>query len=239
MKVRLLHMVFLGAAIFAQTAQAADNEAGPIAQKLLASFERWLAPHLSNGFAMEEPVTGEGSPVDTSASGIAPTSDPAKPSAALRDEGTQLGYYGVHFAVAVLSEDGRHLVLRPFNKGFRSGERFKLRVVSSFDGYVQAENINPKWERKPILPSVQGRRIFLQAGHEMLIPGGKNEYFEFTGSIGEERLVVTVRDVRASEKNMSLSRVYRQDRNYGSNFIQQAAFDTYPAIAGTVKLQHQ
>src|SRR5512135_2637541 len=214
MKTRLLHAALLLAAILAQPAQAADKEAGVIAQSLLTGFEKWLAPKLSHGFALEELAAGKKTPVLIPASGVAP--------AALHDKRAQLSYHGVHFAVAVLEADGRHLALRPFNKGFRSGERFKLRVVSTFNGFVQVENINPKWERKQIFPAAPDRRVTLLAGEEILIPEGRDQYFEFAQTKGEEQLVVTVQDERATEKTVSHSRVYRQDRGYGSNFIQQS-----------------
>jgi hypothetical protein len=238
MKLRLLPAVGLVAAILAQLVLAADAETGTIAQGLLAGFEHWLAPQLSTGFALEEPVPGKESVVPIAASGVAPTAEAAKPSLALRDEQAKLNYHGVHFAVAMLEADGKHLALRPFSKGFNSGERFKLRVVATFNGYVQVENINPKWQRKQIFPAAPNQRILLSAGKEKLIPEGQNEYFEFTQTQGEEQLVVTVQDERVTDKNTSHSRVYRQDRDYGSNFIQQSEFDTFPAIAGYVKLRH-
>lgn len=235
MKPRVLWAAWLVAAIWAQPVLSADSETGTIAQGLLAGFERWLAPKLSNGYALETSLPGaEASAL--AASGVAPTV--AKPSAALRDEQAGLNYHGAHFALAVLEADGKHLALRPFSKGFKSGERFKLRVVATFNGYVQVENINPKWQRKQIYPAVPDQRIRLAAGTEMLLPAGKDEYFEFVQTRGDEQLVVTVQDQRGAANNTSRSRVYRQDREYGSNFIQESAFDTYPSIAGSVKLRH-
>lgn len=238
MKLRLLPAVLLAAAILTQSAQAADKGAGTIVQRLQAGFEQWLAPQLSNGFALEEQVSKSEPLVLAPSSGVEPTAEAAKPSIALRDEQAKLNYHGVHFALAVLEADGKHLALRPFNKGFKSGERFKLRVVATFNGCVQVENINPKWQRKQIYPAAPDQRIHLLAGAEILLPSGKDEYFEFTQTKGEEQLVVTVQDGRATEKNTAHSRVYRQDRDYGSNFIQESAFDTYPAITGSVKLRH-
>jgi len=238
MKLRLLLAAWLAAAILAQPVLAADAETGAIAQGLLAGFERWLAPQLSNGFALEAQMPEKEFVAPTAASGVVPAAAATKPSVALHDEQARLNYHGVHFAVAVLEADGKHLALRPFSKGFNSGERFKLRVVATFTGYVQVENINPKWQRKQIYPAVPGQRIPLTAGTEILLPAGKDEYFEFTQTKGEEQLVVTVQDERATEKNTAHSRVYRQDLDYGSNFIHESAFDTFPAIAGSVKLRH-
>ena len=161
--------------------------------------------------------------------------DPATP---INVDGGKENYQGVHVALVVVSADGKNFDLRPVNAGFKTGERFKVRVVSTFAGELTLENINPRGERKHIYPAKTDYVVALQAGRETFLPLGKDEYFQFTKATGKEQLVVNLADPRAVGPNASRHQVYRQDVKYGSNFLQQVAPNTYPHISQAIELTH-
>lgn len=213
------------------------------ASEVFSMFGKWAINKLAGGMSLSIPSgSWFGAPkfVDKSASepGTPPPAVSGDPVAPKGMENAPSGYQGVHIAVAVLDAQGKNLNLRPLNQGFKSGERFKLRAIATFTGDMKIENINPRGERKHIYPPDENLRIRLEAGKEMLIPAGPDEFFEFARSTGDEQLVVTMRDPRADATTMSRSRVYRQDETYGSNFVQEVSGKTYAVISESVKLVH-
>lgn len=214
-----------------------------IASEIFSIFGKWAINKFAEGLAPHIPANSwlgpaKFVPVSGSDSGIPPSTISGEPIAAKGAENSTQAYHGLHIAIAVLDEEGKMLNLRPLNMGFKSGERFKLRVLSTFAGDLKIENINPKGVRKHIYPADEHLRIRLESGKEILIPAGPDEFFEFARTKGEEQLLITMRDPRADEKTMSHSKVYRQDEPYGSNFVQQVADKSFPAISESVKLIH-
>ncbi|HYL89206.1 MAG TPA: hypothetical protein VEU32_10630 [Burkholderiales bacterium] len=162
----------------------------------------------------------------------------AQPATPLQDVGGDVNYQGVHIAIVGAERDGTITELRPVMAGFRTGERFKLRAVSTFGGLLVIENINPRGERRRIYPTDPGAVVVLQPGADTLIPLGKDELFEFARYTGEEQLVISLRDPRAIGDAASKQKVYRQDEEYGSHFVQEVSKGTYPAITESIRQQH-
>ncbi len=161
-----------------------------------------------------------------------------KPDTPLKIENGQANYQAVHIALMVAQNDGQRFAYRPVNEGFKTGERFKLRVISTFGGELYLENINPRGARKQIYPARAAEVVMLLPGTETLLPLGQNEYFEFTRIPGHEQLVINVADPRAVGAAVSGYRVHRQDTAYGSNFVQEISTDTYPVISQSVDVIH-
>jgi len=170
--------------------------------------------------------------------GAAENAVAGEPSGTLKISAGRENYQGVHVAMIDFDRAGKGLGFHPLTAGFRSGERFKLRVLPTFDGLLVIENINPKGERRQIYPPKQGDVTIIKAGIEIMIPLGKEQYFEFTGATGDEQLVVTIRDPRAFGKGASTAIVNRRDENNGSNFLQEVQADTYPLISQGIRLRH-
>ena len=147
-------------------------------------------------------------------------------------------YQAAHIAIMAVDENGNVTGFRSVTQGFRSGERFKVRVVSTFDALVAIGNVNPSGKQKQIYPAENGAVVTVKLGVEAILPLKPDEFFEFTGEKGAEQLVVTVLDPRALEGNASKARVHRQDVDYGSNFAQEVAPDTYPVISQPIALTH-
>ena len=160
------------------------------------------------------------------------------PSTPLKVEGNSQNYQGVHVGLMMAEPGGQAYRFRPVNAGFRTGERFKLRVVSTFDGEVSIENINPRSERRQIYPPRPSDVVAVKSGQETLIPLGEKEFFEFTGDTGREQLVINIVDPRARASAASTAQVYRQDVSYGSHFLQEVTPSTFPHISQAIELQH-
>src|SRR3954463_11754533 len=161
--------------------------------------------------------------------------DPDKPLVA---DGKKENYQGVHMALVVAEDGGKTFTFRPVNEGFRTGERFKLRVLSTFGGELTIENINPRGERRQIFPPRADQVVTLLPATETLVPMDPAQFFEFSGATGREQLVVNVVDPRAVGPATSRNKIYRQDTKYGSNFLQETGDGTYPSIQQAVELVH-
>lgn len=167
-----------------------------------------------------------------------PNTVAGEPSTPLKIENGFENYQAVHVALMSFDQSGKALGFRPVNAGFRTGERFRLRVLPTFDGILTIENINPRAERKQIYPSNVGDVVQIKAGMEIMLPLGKDDYFEFAGLTGNEQLVFNIRDLRAIGSTASASQVTRKDESNGSNFMQELAPGTFPVIVQALHLRH-
>lgn len=147
-------------------------------------------------------------------------------------------YQAAHIAILGVDEAGRISGFRSVNQGFRTGERFKLRMIATFDAVAAIGNINPRGEGRQIFPPQKGTAVQLKAGQEVVIPAQEDQFFQFAGTTGTEQLVVTIVDPRAVGAAASTSRVYRQDEAYGSNFAQELSPGTYPVISQAIAITH-
>lgn len=162
----------------------------------------------------------------------------APPGTPLKLTDGAANYEGIHLAIVGAERNGTLTELRPVKAGFRTGERFKLRAMSTFGGLLVIENINPRGERRQIYPASTAQVIVLPAGADTLVPLGPDEFFEFARATGEEQLVITLRDPRAVGDAASTQRVHRKDEEYGTHFVQESTKGRYPVISEAIRLQH-
>jgi hypothetical protein len=162
----------------------------------------------------------------------------AAPTAPLKLTDGTANYEGIHIAIVGADRDGTIRELRSVKAGFRTGERFKLRAMATFGGLLVIENINPRGERRQIYPASTSEVVMLQAGGDTLLPLGTDQFFEFANTTGEEQLVITLRDPRAVGNAASREKVHRQDEEYGTHFLQEAAKGVFPVISESIRLQH-
>lgn len=224
-----------------------------LAQHAFDIFLKWLLPKLTGGAAgFAEQVSAlllKDSGALISARSAAGAATPAgvrpaaevvvgNPDKPLEVTGDQANYEGVHIALMMDVDGGKTFRFRPVSEGFRTGERFKLRVVSTFGGELTIENINPRGERRQIYPPRPDQVVALQKASETLLPLGADQFFQFTGATGREQLVITVTHPRAVGDAASRHKVYRQDAKFGSNFLQEVGKGTYPSIQQAIELQH-
>lgn len=163
----------------------------------------------------------------------------ARPKAALQVKDGDPNYQAAHIAILAVDNAGNVTGFRSVKDGFRTGERFKVRVITTYDALVALGNINPSGKERQIYPPGANTVISIKAGTEVVLPLAADQYFQFTGETGTDQLVVTVVDPRALEGKPSKKRVHRQDVEYGSNFAQEVTPDTYPVISQPIALLHQ
>jgi len=161
--------------------------------------------------------------------------DPGMP---IKVENGRENYQGVHVSLVGFDRSGKALGFHPVTDGFRTGERFKLRVLPTFDGILVINNINPKGKDRQIYPAQEDKVVSIKSGIEIMVPLGREEYFEFTGDAGDEKLVITLRDPRAFGAAVSIAQVFRKDENNGSNFMQEVGPASYPLISQSMTLRH-
>ncbi|BAO30976.1 DUF4384 domain-containing protein [Sulfuritalea hydrogenivorans] len=200
-----------------------------IASMLLRSKSASIVPLGSVGAGGTMGAKSAGAPENTVA---------GEPTTPLKVENGRENYQAVHVALMNFDRAGNALGFAPVTAGFRTGERFKLRVLPTFDGLLVIDNINPKNQRRQIYPAQADNVVKIKAGVEIMIPLGQDEYFEFTGATGDEQLVITLRDPRAFGAAAATAVVTRKDENNGSNFMQELAPNTYPVISQALKLKH-
>lgn len=149
-------------------------------------------------------------------------------------------FQGVNVALVGVDKAGAITGYRNVADGFSSGERFKLRLLSTFDAVVVLGNITPRGTQRQIYPAATGQAIAIPAGKEILLPLGREEYLQFAGDVGRDQLTVTVRDPRSlAGGQASTARVFRRDEDYGSNFVQEVKPGRYPVIAEAIGIEHR
>jgi len=165
------------------------------------------------------------------------TSD--KPTTVITLEEGSPDYQGAHIAIVGADKEGNITDVRSAKSGFRTGERFKVRAVSTFGGHLVIENINAKGERRQIYPPEGTSVVVIQPGEDTLVPLGPQQFFEFAKTTGEEQLVISLRDPRAIGDAASRQKVFRKDEELGTHFIQEVAKGEFPVISEAIKLEHQ
>lgn len=163
----------------------------------------------------------------------------AATSTAITDDQGQTDYQGAHIAIVGADKAGNVADVRAAKAGFKTGERFKLRAVSTFGAHLVIENINARGERKQIYPPEGTSVVVIQAGADTLLPLGAKEFFEFARTTGEEQLLISLRDPRAVGDAASRQKVFRKDEEFGTHFVQEVSKGVFPVISEAIRLEHR
>jgi hypothetical protein len=161
-----------------------------------------------------------------------------EPTNPIKVENGKENYQGAHVAIVGFSMAGIPTNVQPVAADFRTGDRFKLKIIPTFDGLLVIENINPKAQRAQIYPASMTDVVAIKAGVEIFIPLAKDEFFQFAENTGEEKLVITLRDPRAFGDAESKMPANRKDEKTGSSFVQETPPGTYPVISQSLNLKH-
>ncbi|MCS6764582.1 MAG: hypothetical protein MO853_12275 [Candidatus Protistobacter heckmanni] len=98
----------------------------------------------------------------------------------LTPEGKE-NYQGLTVSLAMFDKQGTPAGFRAIGASFAGGERFKLRVLATFDAAVSIDAINPPSGARGGLYPTGGRIALLKRGEEVLLPVEPDLFFEFTG----------------------------------------------------------
>lgn len=170
---------------------------------------------------------------------VSPNAMQGEPETALKSDATGENYQGVNIALVEIGADGLPKGYRNVKDGFKTGERFKVRVLSTFDALVVLGNITPRGAQKQLYPAGGDNAVSVPAGKEILLPLGQDEYLQFVGDVGQDKLTFTVRDARSLESGKaSGAQVFRKDESIGTHFVQEVKPGQYPVIAEAIGIEH-
>lgn len=170
---------------------------------------------------------------------ISPNAREGEPAALLKSDTSGENYQGVNIALLEIGEDGQPKGYRNIAEGFKTGERFKVRILSTFDALVVLGNINPRGIQQQIYPASKENAVSIPAGKEILLPTGQDEYLQFVGNAGNDKLTFTVRDARSlAPGQASRAQVFRRDSGVGTHFVQEVKPGLYPVIAEAISIEH-
>jgi hypothetical protein len=159
-----------------------------------------------------------------------------EPPSGLKLENGQENFQGLVVSLAVFDAKGQPLEFRPINASFKTGEKFKLRVLSTFDGQFTVHAQSPSGKRQKLFPQ-RDQAISVPKGQELLIPAQRDLFFEFSGQTGDERLLISMVGTESGSTE-STKPVYRKDDKMGSFFVQES-LQQAPVIVQTLKLRHE
>jgi len=219
------------------------------ASKAFEIFFEWSTKKMFQGMAQPLMVTRSAAvsapgaamlaPAQKSAAPIVPNITDSAPTTPLVVEGGKENYQGALLALLVLQPDGQSFVVRPVSAGFKSGEKFRIRMGATFDGELSLDNINPQAERNRLYPANAEQVVKIKAGVPVILPLDKDSFFQFDDVTGEEKLVITLRDPRAQGDAAAQTLVHRQENEQGTGLLQEVTAGKYAAIAESIALQHR
>jgi hypothetical protein len=219
------------------------------ASKAFEIFTEWSGKQLFNG--MEQPlmmprgaaVSPPGAatlvPVSKGVAPIDPNVTDSAPSDPLVVDNGKENYQGALFSLLVLQPDGQSVAVRPIHAGFKSGEKFRIRIGATFDGDLSLDNINPQGERSRLYPANEQQIVKIKRGMPVILPLDRDSFFQFDDVEGEEKLVITLRDPRARDNAAAQSLVHRQENEQGTALLQEVKSGKFAAIAESIALQHR
>lgn len=145
--------------------------------------------------------------------------------------GTQTGYEGISVTVIVLNPDGTTTQRAP-TESFYSGEKFRIKLVSTADGELAVSNTNTLGITKQLLTLP----VFNKA--EITLPGPTTA-FAFTGSKGIETLSLVVTPSGAKQDSVATAK----DMVLITQTTADTAYQARPAGSGTLNttltIRHQ
>jgi Domain of unknown function (DUF4384) len=106
---------------------------------------------------------------------------------------------GLRYSVLKQKSDGTFEEISP-DAVFHAGDRIRLSVMSNQEGYLYIIEHGTSGKWRPLYPPPGGTESKLAPGTEYLIPGGKDEFFQFSGDPGDEKLFVML--TRMPETNL-------------------------------------
>ncbi|MBL8331030.1 MAG: hypothetical protein JNJ71_19490 [Rubrivivax sp.] len=145
--------------------------------------------------------------------------------------GESFNYQGMNVRLLILDREGRTLQVRSMESPPRRGERFRIRVTPTFTAVAEIDLVRGSpWDSQrlgQVYPK-GGFSVELKASQTVDMPLGANEFFVMGEP--EDRLLLSVRHPRATERARTQQPAYRQDGRGGSSYLQLIPEGRYPAF---------
>lgn len=221
-----------------------------VASQVSDMFTEWVKEKINQGIervmtiALGDAVSPPGAatlgrPTRKDASQVEPNITDIAPSVPLVVANGKENYQGVFLSLLVLQPDGQSFTVRPISAGFKSGEKFRIRMGATFNGELSIDNVNPHKERSHLYPDRSDQVVKIKSGTPVILPLEKDSFFQFDDDAGEENLIITLRDPRAQGDAAAQSLVHRQENEQGTGLLQEVTAGKYPAIAESIAFQHR
>ena len=156
----------------------------------------------------------------------------------LMDATNVANYALLHVGVLRLAKDGSMREM-PMNTRFRSGDRIKLRIMSSFDGMAVIENLSPDGKRAVIFPGSPDQVVEIRRYVGTVLPASDDQWFEFEGDTGDEEVRITVRHEKAFGRDEDKGKVFQKHLGNGTAFAQELMSGKYPVISQSIRITHE
>lgn len=215
--------------------------------QVFGAFFKWASSMISHGdaahptkdTAVTDPHAARFVPLRKDFLPVVPKVTDSKPVAPLTVENGMENYQGAFISLLVLEPDGKSLEVRPISEGFKSGEKFRIRIGATFEGDLTIDNIDPHGTRSRLYPADAAAALRIKQGAPVILPAEKGVFFQFDKDSGEEKLSFMLRDVRADGGSAAQSPIHRQENDMGTGLLQEVQPGQYAVIADTISLQHR
>ena len=182
---------------------------------------------------MTQRITGNATQI-----GVNPVQTPAGVTRPLVfDAAGNPNYQGLKIAVLIIDNNGNIIEERPIGSNFYTKEKFRLRLQSTFPGFLEILHTSPSGMTKRLFPHPEIGQFMVNSGAEVIIPLGGSVY-EFFGDTGIERLTLNISDPRLTQAIQGSGQVYRQDMTGASYYAQSLSGGQLPSISQTVQILH-
>jgi hypothetical protein len=143
-----------------------------------------------------------------------------------------LNYQGLHAAYLVRDPASGRIEQRPLSSAPRPGDRFKIRLTTTFDALVRVDTVfGQGWSLQrggTLYPSI-GAPVRARAAKAIDLPVEPDHYF-VAGESGAPRMLLSVRHEEADDSRRTRQPAYRRDQLNGTSYLQLAPAGTRPAI---------
>ena len=141
---------------------------------------------------------------------------------AARFWGGALNYQGLHAQYLLVDQKTRKLKAAPLSTRLAAGQRFKIRLVTTFDGVAAVDQLLGSAfdaQRSGQVYPATGTAVEIKADKAVTLPSGENQFFVLSGQPRNERLVLSVRHAAAASSNTTQP-AYRQETARASSYLQ-------------------
>lgn len=153
--------------------------------------------------------------------------------------GEGYNYQGMHVRLVVLDRAGRTVEIRSMSALPKPGERFRIQVTTTFAAAAEVDLVRgTAWESQrvgQVYPRT-GMSVDMQAGKTTELPLEPNQFFVMGRA--DERLLLSVRHPRATERARTQQPAYRQDGRASSSYLQlvpEGRFAAFEQLIATAR----
>ncbi len=153
-------------------------------------------------------------------------------------QGYGTNYQGLQLKIEMLDNKNNVIATRPVTQGFKSNERFRLKVTPTFTGLLQIKHIGSDDTKNNLFPKAPIEFVQINAGETMILPANPNNYYYFDDQSGEEKLIIQFVDYQGLQGNFSNKVIYRHDDQNSTYLMQEISKMQFPFIMQTISMQH-